>query len=244
MPAPADDPACAGDDVTVWRVRPAVSGELATTRAVTQSEREQASRLAPEPRRTYLTARTALRLLLGRALGAAPLEIAFDRTCEHCGDHAHGRPRLSGADEGRLDFSISYSGRVALVAIASGCRVGADVESVEGHGATHRWCFASSERDALASIPPEQRPRVAATSWVRKEALAKGVGVGLALPLADVIVTGPRAGWQLPCANWQLPCANWQIEDVAIDASTVGAIAVSRGDRGARARVTVTDWTR
>ncbi|MER8041244.1 4'-phosphopantetheinyl transferase superfamily protein [Streptomyces sp. NPDC094032] len=64
-----------------------------------------------------MAAHTALRVLAGGYLGLGPAGLVFARLdCPGCGG-PHGRPVLAG-EAGRLHFSLSHSGELALLAFA------------------------------------------------------------------------------------------------------------------------------
>lgn len=201
-------------EIRVWDVRPgSCAGEVV---ALSNEELAQVERLPSARQQIYIAARTALRLVLSRELEIAPRRIAFERRCRHCGDASHGKPVVVGAPHG-ADFSISYSEQGALVAFTTFGRVGVDIEALAVTPITHRWCFSAPERAYLAALNDGARDEATVTAWARKEAVAKADGRGLAFPLADVVVTGPRASWKLP-----MP---WQLYDLPLGGTRAAAIA-------------------
>lgn len=105
--------------------------------------------------------------------------------------------------------SASDSGDVGVVAVAS-CRVGVDVEVERVRGGQDRIAarmFASDERTLLEAVTGGARRRLFHRCWVAKEAYAKGLGHGLALPFDGFSVAralrspggaGPvGAGWSV-----------------------------------------------
>jgi 4'-phosphopantetheinyl transferase len=87
-------------------------------------------------RSRFVVARGSLRELLAAATGAAPKDVVIDRTCLHCGHPRHGRPRLAGGTD--IEFSLSHSDGLALVAVTPRVRVGIDVEVVKPRGSLPR----------------------------------------------------------------------------------------------------------
>jgi 4'-phosphopantetheinyl transferase len=151
----------------------------------------------PEPRKRSLVGHVAVRLVLGELTGSAPESLRFERRCGHCGRAGHGKPHL--ADRSDLDFSLSHSGGLALIAVARGRRVGADVERVRPRTdvlAIARGSLSARERQAIASEGTDGARRAAFfRCWTRKEAYLKALGVGLAGGLdADPDEAG---GWQV-----------------------------------------------
>jgi 4'-phosphopantetheinyl transferase len=152
---------------------------------------------ATDPRKRSLVSHVALRLVLGELTGTAPERLRFERRCGHCGAGGHGKPCLAGASE--LDFSLSHSGELALIAVASGRRVGADVERVRPRTdvlAIARGSLSARERRAVESPATDAAQREAFfRCWTRKEAYLKGLAVGL----AGGLDTDPdeASGWEV-----------------------------------------------
>jgi 4'-phosphopantetheinyl transferase len=124
----------------------------------------------------FAAARSALRLILAGYLDEDPARLAL-RT------GANGRPELARAAGGSsLDFSLSHSGDLALVAVSARA-VGADVEAMVPR--------AGLADIALARFPSAEAARIAAgccgpppdsfyRHWTAKEAYLKLTGIGLA----------------------------------------------------------------
>jgi hypothetical protein len=84
---------------------------------------------------------------------------------------------------GRVCFSTSHSGDVAIVAVATR-PVGVDVEIEAPRRSRERVAlrmFAPDERSALDTVAGEARSGLFHRCWVAKEAYAKGRGHGLAM---------------------------------------------------------------
>jgi 4'-phosphopantetheinyl transferase len=152
---------------------------------------------APAPGTRSAASHAALRLVLGRLTGRAPEGLRFERRCGHCGATGHGKPHL--ADRSELDFNISHSGELALIAVARGRRVGVDVERVRPRTdvlAIARGSFSVRERRAIESGETDEARREAFfRCWTRKEAYLKARGEGL----AGGLDTDPEeaGGWQI-----------------------------------------------
>lgn len=130
---------------------------------------------------------------------------------------AHGKPELVGA--GRLRFNFARSGDVAVVAVAQGRDVGVDVERIapaRAHGPIADRLFSESEAAALRALGHDDRTRRFFQLWTHKEAYAKALGYGMAVPLR--MLQAPRG---------------WTLVDLPLGAEHAGALCV----RGRRARV-------
>lgn len=156
-------------------------------------ERSRFARLrGAADRRRYAAAHAGLRRLLGQRLRCAPgqIRLALD---------PGGRPRLrQGVGPGHnLHFSLSHAGDHALVALCNGHPVGVDLELFPAHTSLPddlTLHLSPAERETLARLPADQQPEAALRCWVRKEALLKACGTGLALPPAALSVSmGPEA---------------------------------------------------
>jgi phosphopantetheinyl transferase len=100
-----------------------------------------------------------LRRVLATHLEADPEEVEV-------GYGEHGKPRLEGP--GGLEFNLSHSAELVLVAVARGREVGVDVERIDpGRGRSPAFCG----------------------SWVSREARLKCLGVGFAAPVPADPVT-------------------------------------------------------
>lgn len=155
------------------------SGLAKLRQILSPDERERADRFHFEAdRRRCVIRRGYLRLLLSGILDlpANGLQFEYDE---------FGKPRLISM-QGRLQFSLSYSGELILIAIAMGRAVGIDVERIRTDldldGIAARF-FSANECKILASLAGPGRYEAFFTCWTRKEAYLKAMGVGLSLPL-------------------------------------------------------------
>ena len=140
-------------------------------------------------RRRYVAAHGALRVVLGAYLDAAPETLEFELA-------EHGKPSLREPfDRGgaRVEFNLSHSADLALVAVAQDHPVGVDVErwsEVEHLELAERF-FSSAERDALRRLAGVTEDLDAGffAAWTRKEAYLKATGHGIARGLHHFDVT-------------------------------------------------------
>ena len=162
------------DRVDVWQVALEPWANETALRTLSEPEREHAVRLRVGAA-SWVAARAALRRIVGRYLGIAPQAVAF-------ATGANGKPRLAPGASVDLRFNLSHSGNIALIAVRLGQEVGIDVEELRpgiAGAAIARDVFTDHERAALAaSVADEGFFRV----WVRREALAKAIGLGVVFP--------------------------------------------------------------
>ncbi|MEJ7628825.1 MAG: hypothetical protein WKF54_04465 [Nocardioidaceae bacterium] len=121
------------------------------------------------------------RAVLARVTCQPADRLAFDRTCRHCGDPAHGKPTIVG---GGPHFSLAHCRDLVVLAVDETFPVGVDVEP------------AGQNIDALSSLirhpdDPESRGVELLRMWVRKEASLKASGWGLARDMTTFAASRP-----------------------------------------------------
>jgi 4'-phosphopantetheinyl transferase len=166
------------DRPIVWRVQPE---SIAAARAIAlldAGERQRASRYLHDwDRNLFIRTHAALRIILSRAVraGAADLEFVVNEW---------GKPALAPPhDRTDLEFSVSHSGEIGLIALARAQRIGVDLEQVrpvENMDGIARRMFGADVAAQLAEVCGEFRLRAFFGLWTAGEALAKATGLGLA----------------------------------------------------------------
>lgn len=139
-------------------------------------EQQKASRFCREQsRQQYAVSRGSLRLILSRYMMIEPQEIRF-------GYGPQGKPFLANDIGMTIDFNLSHSGQLVLIAIGRDRSLGIDLEQVRTATdivALSEQCFSPDECRLLTAYPPDQKHRVFFQLWTCKEALLKATGVGL-----------------------------------------------------------------
>jgi 4'-phosphopantetheinyl transferase len=154
---------------------------------LSRDERERAEKFRyAEHRQHYIVARASLRRVLAERLGIAPRAVEFAET-------KHGKPRLAPVHgSADLEFNLSHSGTLALLAFTSGRAVGVDVELIrevpDADDLAERF-FSPTETASLRALPLGQRSLAFLACWTRKEAFIKALGQGLSCPLDAFDVT-------------------------------------------------------
>jgi 4'-phosphopantetheinyl transferase len=176
----ATHPPLGAHDVHVWRI-PLDDEARAESYwdVLSEEERARASRFYREVhRRRFVAAHGALRHLLAGYVGEAPAALSFV-----VGEH--GKPALrSQPGRATVEFNLSHSDDLALVAVANARPVGVDLErwsaDVEHLELAERF-FSPAERDALRALAHESELVAAAffAAWTRKEAYLKATGHGI-----------------------------------------------------------------
>lgn len=152
----------------------------------------------------------ALRTILATYAECDPSEIRLDRhRCPGCGG-GHGKPYLANPPIRDLRFNLAHSGCLAVIAIGWGVEVGADLEvdRTDLDIATFApHVLTETERQALFTLPSEDRTASFLAVWTRKEACAKADGIGLEGRFSEIPVGVPPANptlVQFRGARWQL----------------------------------------
>jgi 4'-phosphopantetheinyl transferase len=170
------------DEVHVWQTNLDVAASDFTQlrQILSRDERARADRFHFEvDRRRGIIGRGYLRLLLGQILDLPANELQFEYD-------EFGKPALIPGQGRPLQFNVSHSGELILIAITTGRAVGVDVERIRTDldpDSIAAQFFSASERKILASLPGPARYRAFFACWTRKEAYLKAKGVGLSLPL-------------------------------------------------------------
>jgi 4'-phosphopantetheinyl transferase len=182
--------------VSVWTV------DLDQPRAVVDSlrafllddeVRAAAARTNDVVRNRYVVAHGALRSVLGHRLDIAPGAVEISRKCARCGDATHGKPAVVQSVEVPgsigLEFSLSHSHSFGVIAVASGARVGVDIEVERPRArldALAERVLGPGEYSEWLDMPPTARLRAFLRYWTAKEAYLKAIGAGITMSLRDV----------------------------------------------------------
>lgn len=219
------------NEVHLWHLdlATAAAGEKKWQQILSEDEKSRAARFRfDRDRQCFSATRGVLRTILASYVGADPKTLAF-------GYAKNGKPylnrnhSLSGSNQ--VEFNVSHSGMVALLAFARERAVGVDVErirnNVEIESIAQRF-FSKHEERQLLALPAAGRVAGFYRCWTRKEAFIKAVGIGLSLPLDQfdvslaegdgnvLLATRPDAG----------EAARWLLREVIAGYGYVGALCV------------------
>jgi 4'-phosphopantetheinyl transferase len=195
------------DSIHVWAVRlEDVTVDLDCGHDLfSPEERERAARFKfDRDRRRYLVAHVALHDILCRYAGIDPVGFSFDIG-------ANGKPRLPQAlGSSGVEFNLSHSNEMALVAVCHKREVGVDIEyakeDFEFQEVAERF-FTAREVTAMRGLPARLQRQAFFKCWTSKEAFLKAKGTGLsgaldevkiALTAAEQVrITADVPGWSL-----------------------------------------------
>ena len=152
--------------------------------------------------RRFTVGRAMLRRILARYLHLSPLELVFSY-------NQHGKPQLD--NDPSLQFNLSHSGDLALLAIGKHFSLGVDVEyfSARPYEGIGKNLFSPMENKGLHQTSAMLKPLAFFHIWSQKEAFIKACGLGLAYPTQqfDVAILPPT---NQPCID-TLHQQPWQI---------------------------------
>src|SRR6202034_3868256 len=75
----------------------------------------------------FLYRRILTRIVIGHSLGVPLTDVRLSRRCRRCGHRTHGKPHMM-FPPCDLELSVSRTGTVVAVALATGVEIGIDIE--------------------------------------------------------------------------------------------------------------------
>ena len=172
--------------IDVWifkiEVENAITSLLESFLSASEQYRANAFRFS-HLRRSYITSRGTLRVLLGHYLRLSPKDVQIEYG-------TLGKPYVT-SPEG-LRFNVSHSGSLAVVAFAIRCEIGIDIERIRHVDESELIAtrlFHSDETAELRTVPVSQKEQAFFLCWTRKESYVKAFGQGLSVPLNSFCVT-------------------------------------------------------
>lgn len=163
--------------IELWLVKVTEDGPLGAqaASALLSSDRSTAHPAASDRLRSSLVAQAAVARMVCTRTPVDPSTLAI----EHDG---RGRPYLR--DHPALHISYSHSGDFVACAV-SHRRIGVDIERADRAEADERLAAhicTPVERRTVELLPERARQQAIVRLWARKEAVAKALGMGLAIP--------------------------------------------------------------
>jgi 4'-phosphopantetheinyl transferase len=208
---------------------------------LSDEERARADRFrVDEPRRQFIICRATLRQLLGKIGGVRPQAVLFQYG-------SHGKPELLSHELNssfqQIEFNVSHSGTIGLIAISVGATIGVDVEvfspAVKFLQLAERF-FAPLETAELKSLKPEKQVNGFYRGWTCKEAYIKARGDGLSLSLASfrVSIDPDRPASLCHVDDQPNEPAKWTTESLKVGENHAAAAMVRRPE----CRIALWDW--
>jgi len=126
-------------------------------------------------KKRFVLARVTMRSILSQYLCILAKDIVF-------GYGKHGKPEIKNASRS-LNFNLSHSRNIAVLAISTTHRVGVDIEVMDKSlGRIDRivdYLCSPEERDYYFALPITERPLFVYSLWTANEAFLKGLGSGV-----------------------------------------------------------------
>jgi 4'-phosphopantetheinyl transferase len=147
-----------------------------------------------------------------------------------------GKPCLSPAlTQHHLEFNLSHSEDLALIAIARGAAVGVDLERIRplpDAGELAARFFSERENELIQSLSEDLRPAAFLRIWTRKEACLKasGEGIGHSLKLANVITPSGDFARRISLPGGSKAAAEWVLQELNPASGFVAAVATTSDD--------------
>jgi len=167
-------------EIHIWRLilRPEGQSLPSAEKLLSEHELEVSRRFYfKRDTQRYLLRHASLRRILSLYLSLPPGELQFDRS-------EYGKPMLGvSLDAEALQFNLSHSYDVALVAVARGRRLGLDIERVKHHsyaGDILRYFFHPEEQRFFHSLGESQKRAFFFRLWTSTEAVLKAQGKTIA----------------------------------------------------------------
>lgn len=141
--------------------------------------------LAEKAQLQYLIGRVLMRTVLGQYHAGEPQSWVFSY-------NPHGKPSLRWPGEPRLEFNLSHTDGMAVLAVTRQEEIGVDVENIHRRadvlGLANRF-FAPAEAVVLERLRPDEQQTRFLQFWTLKESFIKARGTGLAMPLDEFAFT-------------------------------------------------------
>lgn len=210
--------------VELWLARTDLPRELESVLSPAELARAERFRFSAD-RQRFVIGRGMVRTLLAERLDipAASVPIVIDR---------YGRPRVCSPDGSDLiHFSVSHAGDCVVAGLCASHAIGVDVELCREDPALQEMVaetFAAAEQEALAGYSDADWIGAVYSTWTRKEAVVKAIGVGLSMQFTSFEVSvgltvQPRViGFSDP----RLGAEEWTLYDLELPAGVAGALAV------------------
>lgn len=219
-------------EVHLWRIRInlLVDGIHQFLKYLSDDERSRMNRFRFEKdQKRYAITHACLRDIISRYLCTSPDMITFS-------SGTFGKPEVSNPDLVEpLQFNLSQSEDLALVAVASDRKVGVDVERIKQDVPIEnisRRFFSPKEVDSILSLPIESQTAAFFACWTRKEAYLKARGEGLSIPLNqfDVSVAIDEPAILIDTVWDKVELSRWTFQHLTPAPGYFGALVVEGSD--------------
>lgn len=207
------DPICLEKkDVHIWKfdIR-LVDEELSDYQELlSEYEKERASKFRfNNDRNRFLWGRIKLRRLLSAYLDEKPANIDFNFTPD-------GKPTLKKKAHQKIHFNISHSGDFIIFGI-SRSPIGVDIEDINGRvdiNRVSRRYFSQEEKKMVETVSKENKKNTFFEIWTKKEAVIKGIGLGLGVALKNFSVVDDKGHVKWKPESVHLAKSEWYAQTI------------------------------
>ena len=219
--------------VHIWRFPTKASRHVVATfeRVLVPEERDRAFRFGfHHLYASFVIAHGVLRHLLGRYLNCDPAKVSLVYGLK-------GKPAVESSSS--LQFNMTHSGDLALIALFLRREIGVDVEQIrpipDVQQIANRF-FCPAEACEVMSFPQTERERAFFLCWTRKEAYIKATGDGLSAPLGSFRVTvHPDIPARLVHVQHnEIEARSWTLHDLQVAVGYAAALAYRDQPRSPR----------
>ena len=201
--------------VDVWLISCEPSEELGSPAdLLSVDERERADRF-----------HRAMRMILAQYLNVRPQEVSFSSAMGV-------KPALASQFRGAgIQFNLSHSSELALLAVAKGAMVGVDVEWINPEFPIDEIAerfFSAAEISVLNALTADERVDAFFSCWTRKEAYIKALGEGLFVPLDsfEVAFGSQRAAALVAARDNPDELSRWSMYELTVPKDYKAALVV------------------
>jgi len=155
---------------------------------LSDEEKSRAERFKFDIHRSrFIASHGFTRCVLGLYLSINARELTYKKGKQ-------GKPYISNSNNSNIQFNLSHTEDIAILALTQGVDTGIDIEcnkrKTDWQGIVSRF-FTASEQQALFLLPEEQQRDAFFQLWTRKEAYMKVLGTGLSLAPTEFSLTVP-----------------------------------------------------
>ncbi len=175
--------------------------------------------LRAELQQKYINTRGILRKVLGTYLNMKPQDINI-KTAEY------GKPFV---DDSEIFFNLSHTGNKLVIAVSNVSEIGIDLEQLRGRKNLKglvKKCLSTVEKKSWESLSEQQQIFMFYYLWVRKEALVKAIGRGIAMGLDQCIVDPVQQTKFLSIPGGGDSINDWKIVEVKLNQEDVCALVI------------------
>lgn len=172
-----------------------------------------------ELQQKYINTRGMLRKVLGTYLNMKPQDINIKKA-------EYGKPFVENSE---VFFNLSHTGNKLVIAVSNVGEIGIDLEQLKARknlkGLVEK-CFSVTEQQSWESLSERQQIIMFYYLWVRKEALVKAIGRGIAMGLDQCIINPEQQTKFLSIPGGGGSINDWKIIEVKLNQEDVCALVI------------------